>query len=71
MTNAPNSIDDVETSLIRLPGDIKTRSEVLSDSVMDGSALNEFQDSESGCVLTAVIFFLFHFHFVEYFDKSL
>ena len=49
VTAAPNSRNlDVAQSLVRLPPDMRTRAEELSDSVMNASALNDLQDTLSG-----------------------
>ncbi|XP_053393996.1 putative uncharacterized protein DDB_G0268364 isoform X2 [Mercenaria mercenaria] len=48
VTTAPNSRKaDVASSLINLPPDIRTRTEDISDLMMNQSALNELQDSGS------------------------
>ncbi|KAL4236409.1 spindle and centriole associated protein 1 [Mactra antiquata] len=48
VTSAPKSDGpSIESSLVNVPGDVKTRSEELSDSVMNQSALNELQESDT------------------------
>ncbi|WAR22927.1 SPICE-like protein, partial [Mya arenaria] len=45
VTSAPNSRKaDVASSLVALPPEMRTRSEELSDSMMNASALNQLQD---------------------------
>ena len=49
VTSAPHAgEEDVTSSLASKPPPIQTRSEFLSDSMMDSSALNDLQDSDSG-----------------------
>ena len=49
VTSAPNADKlDATASLAAKPPPIQTRSEFLSDSMMDSSALNDLQETDSG-----------------------
>jgi len=51
VTTAPDYSDENLASFLTLHPDIHTRTEELSDTVMNASALNEFLDSASGMIM--------------------